>query len=146
MSIALPRYRVLIADPEHPEDPAHAAEHDVTILHGDQLRAELEQPRNGLPGMDVAPMHGITLWIWAALLRTHVLPLGTDVQEFLVRMLGFEDLGEDNGAFPGAPATAADPTQRVAGYASPSPSPSTGPAPSTAGSETTPPPSTPTAS
>lgn len=136
MSMSLPRYRVLVADPEHPEDAAHATEHDVTILHGDQLRAELEAPRNSLPGMDVAPMHGITLWIWAALVRSHVLDV--PFQEFLPRMLGFKDLGEDNGAFPGEPATAADPTRRVLAYASPSASHSTGMENSAGSSETTP--------
>lgn len=133
MSMTLPRYRVLVADPDHPADPDHASEHEVTILHGDQLRAELEGPRNALPGMDVAPMHGITLWIWAALLRTHALDV--PFQEFMQRMLGFEDLEPDSGALPGDPATPADPTRPAALSGSPSPSPSTGPEPLTAGSE-----------
>lgn len=136
MSMSLPRYRVLIAGPDHdPEDPNPdlASEHEVTILHGDQLRAELEAPRNALPGMDVAPMHGITLWIWAALMRSHIIDI--PFQEFMPRMLGFEDIGEDGGALPGDPATPADPTQPAAASGSPSASPSTGPEPSTAGSE-----------
>lgn len=136
MPVSLPRYLVLVADPDHPGDPEHATEHEVTILHGDQLRGELEGPRNMLPGMDVAPMHGVTLWCWAALLRTHVL-VDVPFQEFLTRMLGFEDLDEDNGSMPGEPATAADPTQRVLAYASPSPSASTGTDPSTDGSTDT---------
>ena len=140
MTMTLPRYRVLVADPEHPDDPEHGVEHEVTILHGDQLRGELEGPRNGLPAMDQAAMHGITLWIWAALMRTHA--IDQPFQEFLPRMLGFEDAGDDTGALPGEVATPADPTRPAAGSGSPSDSLSTS-ALSTGGSPGTSP--TPTA-
>lgn len=122
MTIALPRYTVLVADPDHPDDPDHAVEHTVTIRHADQLRAELEGPRNAIPGMDVAPMHGITLWIWAALVRTGA--VDDPFQAFLPRMLGFADAGADTGALPGQVATPADPTRPTAASGSPSSSPS----------------------
>jgi hypothetical protein len=128
----LQRYTVLVADLDHPEDPDHAAEHTVTILHGDQLRAELEGPRNGIPAMDQAAMHGITLWIWAALMRTHV--IDQPFMEFLPRMLGFEDPDAETPADQkGLP----DPTQQAAGTGSPSSSPTTT-ATSDAGSTPTP--------
>lgn len=122
MTMTLPRYNVLVADPENPGDPDHASEHQVTILHGDQLRAELEGPRNAIPTMDVAPMHGITLWIWAALVRTHA--IDQPFQEFRERLLAFEDATPDTGAQPGEAPSPADPTQPAVVFGSPSGSPS----------------------
>lgn len=51
--------------------------HRVEILHGDQLRAELEAPRHGI-AVDprVQPNHTTTLWVWAALVRTGVVTVG----------------------------------------------------------------------
>ncbi|GEP40613.1 hypothetical protein NPS01_42760 [Nocardioides psychrotolerans] len=123
MTMTLPRYTVLVADVEHPGDPDHASEHQVTILHGDQLRAELEGPRNMIPGMDKAPMHGITLWLWAALMRTHA--VDQPFQEFLPRLLAFEDATQTAAADVDGLATPADPTQPPVGSGSPSVSPST---------------------
>lgn len=48
-------------------------EHRVEVLMGDQLRAELEAPKHGIP-VDVAqaPAHTTALWCWSALVRTGV--------------------------------------------------------------------------
>lgn len=47
--------------------------HRVEILAADQLRAELEAGRHGIP-VDVAqaPVQTAVLWAWAALVRTKV--------------------------------------------------------------------------
>lgn len=127
MTVKLPRYTVLIAAAAAPDEIEEATEHEVTILHGDQLRAELEAPRQGIPAMDTAPMHGITLWIWAALMRTHV--IDQPYQDFVPRLLGFEET-ETGDTLPGDVAGPADPTLPVAPSGSPSPWPSTGPEPS----------------
>lgn len=107
MAVKIPHYRVLLAAAEHPDDVAQAVEHEIYVLHGDQLRAELEAPRNGIPAMDQAPMHNITLWIWAALMRTHVIDQA--FQEFRSRLLGFDEIkpGDPAGGGP----TPGDPTQ-----------------------------------
>lgn len=42
----------------------------VTIRHSDQLRAELESAKLGLPSPKVAPMMLTTVWVWAAMVRT----------------------------------------------------------------------------
>lgn len=90
MPLHLPRYTVLLADPEHPDDPDHATEHEATILHGDQLRAELEGPRHALSDIRSAPMHHTTLWLWASLTRTHV--IDTPFQEFKTQVLAFQPI------------------------------------------------------
>jgi hypothetical protein len=44
--------------------------HQVEILNGDQLRAELEGPRHGMTDPKARPQHYATLVCWAALSRT----------------------------------------------------------------------------
>lgn len=58
-------------DPEHPDN---VTEHDVEVCHGDLLRAELEAGAQNLPvDPRKAPQQTTALWVWAALLRTHVI-------------------------------------------------------------------------
>lgn len=90
----LPKFRVLLQEGDD------QVEHEVTILHGDQLRAELEAPRHGLTDMGAAPMHFTTLWCWAALARTHVIT--DDFRAFKPKMLALEAVDDD---------TEVDPTQ-----------------------------------
>lgn len=52
-------------------DPDEPTYHGiVTIRHSDQLRAELESAKLGLPSPKVAPMMLTTVWVWAAMVRT----------------------------------------------------------------------------
>lgn len=66
MPLLYPRYEVWVTTEDTP-DPVR---HEVTVTHGDQLRAELEGPRHGLRKMQDAPLHYTTLWCWCALVRT----------------------------------------------------------------------------
>lgn len=60
--------------------------HHVEILHVDQLRAELEARKNGLPvSFDLAPVAITTLWVWASLVRGGVVT--ADYQEFSQQLL-----------------------------------------------------------
>ena len=97
MPLTADRYRVLMTDD---------TEHEVTVLHGDRLRAELEGPRQGLPPMQSAPMHYVTLWLWASLTRTKTIE--EPFQGFAEKVVTFEEIEDiDQGD---APETAADPT------------------------------------
>lgn len=87
MPLVAPKFAVLIADPTE-EDPEATTELIVTILHGDQLRAELEGPKNKLPKLQDAPQHYSALWVWAALTRTKVIK--QPFQEFKRRVLVLE--------------------------------------------------------
>lgn len=82
----------------------------VTILHADQLRAELTAPRLGLPSMKDAPMHYTSLWCWAAATRLGL--YDGKPQQWKTDCLGIEKEQPDEGARPGEPETAADPTQQ----------------------------------
>lgn len=65
---------------------ADGTTHRVEVLHGDQLRAELEAPKQGIPvDPKAAPNHTATLWVWAALVRTGVCTTG--FQEFAPTLL-----------------------------------------------------------
>ena len=105
MSLTMPKFAVLL----QVEPAAEPTEHTVTVFHGDQLRAELEAPRHMLPPIDQAPQHHTTLWVWAALLRTHVLPMETSFNAFREMVLTMEGL-EDAQQFPGDPEDVAGPT------------------------------------
>lgn len=63
-------------------------DHRVEILMADQLRAELEAPKHGIPvDVSLAPVHTTALWCWSALLRTGVLPAGTKFQDARQRIV-----------------------------------------------------------
>ena len=91
--------------------------HTVQVLMADQLRAELEAPRQGIP-VDVsqAPVHTAALWVWSALLRTGVLPKGSKFQEARERMVAVSRVPEDQPAEPDQPV---DPTQQGQGPGQP---------------------------
>lgn len=108
----LPRYTVLFTTPG--DTPAQVEE-TVTILHADQLRAELVAPRLGLPSMKDAPMHYTSLWCWAALVREG--KYDGKPQQWKTDCLAMQALENDTGARPGEPETAADPTRRGLGVA-----------------------------
>lgn len=58
--------------PDSPElDDSELEYQYVVVNHGDQLRAELEAKRHGLGKPQDTPMHLTSLWLWAALVRTH---------------------------------------------------------------------------
>jgi hypothetical protein len=67
-----PAYHVWMNPAPDEHGDTHAAPEYVgvvTVTHGDQLRAELEGPKQGLPSMKDAPMHYATIWVWAAMVR-----------------------------------------------------------------------------
>lgn len=103
----LPRYAVLYKGTDGTEH-----EDTVTVLHQDQLRAELLAPRLGLPSIKEAPMHYTSLWVYSALTREK--KYDGKPQAWKSDCLGFQALEPDQGALPGQPETAADPTQPVA--------------------------------
>lgn len=79
---------------------ANGTEHVVQVLHGDQLRAELEAGKQGLPlSFEQAPVHHTTLWVWSAMLREgHT---SAEFQEFrsselvMLQRLGLQESGVD---------------------------------------------------
>jgi hypothetical protein len=62
------RFIVFVNQPD-----GEVAEHDVTITHQDQLRAEQMGVQLKLPSIQEAPGTATTLWCWAALKRLGVL-------------------------------------------------------------------------
>lgn len=103
MTVKIPTYDVLLSDPTE-DDPEATVEHRVRILNGDQLRAELEAPRHGLNDMEAVPMHFQTLWIWAALTRTHA--IDDPFPALKQRLLAYSEVKDDPD-----PEASADPTQ-----------------------------------
>lgn len=87
-----PAYHVWIAPPD--VDPDEAPEddlelHHVIVHHADQLRAELEAGKQGLPkGGTGTPMHLTALWIWANLVRTK--RFDAPFQEFKARCVAYD--------------------------------------------------------
>lgn len=102
----LPRYEVLYVD-----DQGEQHHDTVTILHADQLRAELLGPRLGLPSMKDAPMHYTSLWVYSALVRLK--KYDGKPQAWKSACLALQGIDDDTGATPGAPETPADPTRPV---------------------------------
>lgn len=90
MTLSAPRFNVLLEDAD-----GNTTEHETRILHGDQLRAELEAPKHGLTDMSAAPMHFTTLWIWAALTRTHV--IDEDFRTFKGHLVTLEAADDADG-------------------------------------------------
>lgn len=88
----------------------------VTVLHTDQLVAEMTAPRLGLPVMpDEAPLHMTTLYVWCALRRMGLNP--GEWQEFKTQtLIGFEAVRDPDT---GEEGTALDPTQPGHGTESP---------------------------
>lgn len=87
-----PAYHVWIApdgaDPDTVLDDQLQIQH-VVVNHGDQLRAELEAGKLGLPKAGTAtPMHLTALWIWAALVRTE--RFTGKFQDFKRRCIAYE--------------------------------------------------------
>lgn len=75
----------------------------VVIMSGDQLRAELEAPRLAMPPLREAPMNATALWVWAALVRLHLIE--TPAGEFMASPPEWQPAGE----------ATVDPTRAAAG-------------------------------
>lgn len=117
MSIVIPKYRVLVADEKHPDDPEQATEYELLILNGDRLKTEREMPAFGVADPEEAPQATVTYWIFVALRR-----IGAASGEWPIfepRILHYEEVkkGSDKTE-PGSPG---DPTQP--GQSSETPSP-----------------------
>lgn len=80
-----PRFRVLLDD---------GTTHQVEIHLGDQLRAELEAGKLGLPvKFEAAPAHHTALWLWAGLTRMGVTDQGfRDFRDRMTLVARVEDL------------------------------------------------------
>lgn len=78
-----PTYTVeLLADPESDAGTVHT----VRIMHGDQLRAELEAGRNMIDAA-AQPFALTSLWVWAAMTRQHLTDLPWQEWKHLVACL-----------------------------------------------------------
>jgi hypothetical protein len=111
MPLKIPRYRVQLAPAGVSVDDAVASdtydEHEVAILHSDQLRAEVTGPRFGLNDMQAQSLQFTTLWTWAALTR-----MGVEVGEFPIykgRVLALSVIKDD--VAPGTQAAADELTE-----------------------------------
>ena len=87
-----PAYWVWISpdgvDPDAATDDQLEAHH-VVIHHADQLRAELEANKQGLPkGATSTPMHLTALWLWAAMVRLEVFSGG--FRDFKSRCVAYD--------------------------------------------------------
>jgi hypothetical protein len=68
VTVQRPTYRIELAD---------GSEHVVEVLHGDQLRAELQAPHHGIPvNPGELPLATTTLWLWAACKRLQLTSSG----------------------------------------------------------------------
>lgn len=131
MPLTVEKYRVLLT--ESPD--AEPVEHEVAVVNGDRLRAELEGPKHGITSPATYPMHYMTLCLWASCLRSKLIE-DVAFPEFKDMCLNFDEV-EAAPAFPGedAPADPMGPT--AAGTSSPSSSPESSD-PSSSGSTPTP--------
>lgn len=102
-----PTFRVEMLD--DPADDSTTTVHLVRIMHGDQLRAELEAGRNMID-IQAQPFALTSLWVWAAMTRTHLTDLPWQQWKPLVAWIGKP---------PPAEVASLDPTQP----AEPTPSP-----------------------
>lgn len=97
MSMTPPTFQVLLAT------EAGRAEHTVQVFTGDQLRAELEAGKLGLPlAFSEAPTHHTALWLWAACRREGITSEG--FRAFQDQLLLVARVDEPEGA-------GVDPTQ-----------------------------------
>jgi hypothetical protein len=95
MPLTVDRYTLLLA----PSPDADPVEHEVALVNGDRLRAELEGPKHGIHNPATSPMHYMTLCLWAACLRSKVLE-DVDFPTFKDQCLEFAEV-EQVEAFPG---------------------------------------------
>ena len=114
----LQKIDVLVAHPDHPDDPDHGTTHRVTVLHRDRLVAEEKAPENGILKEQEGLMTPLVLWNALRRLRVHDQELHPSRDRIL-----------DTDAVPVAqePDSLADPTQPGQPTGSPSPSAATGP-------------------
>ena len=85
-------------------------DHTVLVNSGDQLRAELEAKRLGIPPMREAPLNATALWIWAAMARQGLTEL--PAVAFMADVPEFEPVRDAAGE---PQATEVDPTKLAAG-------------------------------
>lgn len=104
MTLSIPRFAVLLAAPTA-EDPDATIELEAKILHGDQVRAELEGPKHGLKDLGETPLAFTGLWIWASLARQHLIE--DKYPDFKRRLLTFEPV-KDEPVDPTQPAAESD--------------------------------------
>lgn len=92
-----PSYHVWTAptgtDPNTVEDD-QLEYHRVVVNGTDQLRAELEARRLGLPEGSKAPMHLTALWLWAAMTRTQA--TAQPFPEWKHRLVNFDPTDRDD--------------------------------------------------
>lgn len=81
---------------------------DITVIHADKVRGEMEAHRQGLPSLQDAPVTGVTVHVWAACKRMY--PEATP-HDFNAWLDTIEDLELDDAI---AEADAVNPPQPAA--------------------------------
>lgn len=104
MPLTKPTFRIAIDD--------LANEHEVGIMPGDQLRAEVEGNRRGLVEPSKQAMMLTFLWLWAACRREGHVETGEKFETFVDRLVAWERVKVDGGD-PDDVATV-DPTREAA--------------------------------
>jgi hypothetical protein len=92
MDLELPIYDVFLPAPGvaavEAADTGAFDVYRVTVLHADQLRAEITGARlTGVAKLTDAPMTYTTLWCWLALTRTNPDVAGTTFDDFKTRVV-----------------------------------------------------------
>jgi hypothetical protein len=117
MPLTVERYLVLIQS----SPDADPVEHEVALVNGDRLRAELEGPKHGISSPQTSPMHYMALCLWSACLRAKVVE-DVDFPAFKDILLNFDEVPQV-AQFPGDPEVVDDLGPTPAGTGSPSSSP-----------------------
>lgn len=94
MPLTRPKLEVWLDLPDDAPDDT-PPDHVVTISSGDQLRAELEAKRLGLPSLSEAPLNSTALWLWAAMARQGLTQLKAG--EFMANLPEFEPVKRPDG-------------------------------------------------
>ncbi len=115
MPLTQPTYRIALDDLDH--------EHEVAILPGDQLRAEVEGNRRGLVEPKRQGQLLTFLWLWAACRRLALVDKALAFEPFVDRLVAWEPVKVPD-ADTGEPTDpTVDPTREAGSPTSASPSP-----------------------
>lgn len=86
---------------------------EISVVHADKVRAELEQHRQGMPSLQHTPMTGVTLQVWAAARRLDK-DTPADLYEWLDSIDTIEPVNDDIDEQTGAVVTDVNPRHTAA--------------------------------